>query len=88
MDIYMFNDLLYIYSTILGERWKGIEILKCGQKILQYQKKEEPQKKIEHISVSAITFSGNTHSQKISNQRIKTLGSRISRCQVREVKPG
>ena len=70
----MFNDLLNIYSTILGERWKGIEILNCGQQCFQYQQNEEWQKKTQHISVSAITFSGYTQSQKIVNQRIKILG--------------
>jgi hypothetical protein len=85
----MFNDLLNIYSTILGERWKGIEILKCGQQFLQYQKKnEEPQKKTEHISVSEITFIGYTHSQKIANQRIKIIGIKNIKMPSPEVKPG
>ena len=43
--IFMFNDLLYIYSAMLGERWKGIEMLNSGQQFLQYQENEESQKK-------------------------------------------
>jgi hypothetical protein len=39
----MFIDLLYIYSAILGERWKLIENLNGGQQFLQYQQSEESQ---------------------------------------------
>ena len=69
----MFNDLFYIYSAILGERWKGITMLYCGQQFLHYQQNEQSQKKTQHISVSAITFSGYTQSQKIVIQRIKII---------------
>jgi len=49
-------------------------MLSCGQQFLQYQQNEQSKKKTQHISVSAITFSGYTQSQKIVNQRIKILG--------------
>ena len=41
---------------------------------VQYQQNEESQKRTQHISVSPITFSEYTQSQKIVNQRIKILG--------------
>jgi hypothetical protein len=69
----MFNVLFYIYSASLDERWKGIEILNYGKQCFQYQQNEESQKKTQHISISAITFSGYTQSQKIVNQRFKIL---------------
>jgi hypothetical protein len=48
--------------------------LNCGQQFLRYQQSEQSQKKTQHISMSAITFSRYTHSQKIVHQRIKILG--------------
>jgi len=67
----MFNDLLYIYSAILGEKWKGTEFLNCGQQFLQYQENKQSQKKTKHINFSAVSFSGYTQSQKIVAQAIK-----------------
>ena len=49
-------------------------MLSSGQQFLQYQQSEQSQKTTQHISVSAVNFSGYTQSQKIVNQRIKILG--------------
>ena len=49
-------------------------MLGCGQQFLQYQRNEQSQRNTQHISVSAITFSMYTQSQKIVNQIIKILG--------------
>jgi ABC-type polysaccharide transport system permease subunit len=49
-------------------------MLGCGQQFLQYQRNELSQRNTQHISVSAITFSMYTQSQKIVNQIIKILG--------------
>jgi ABC-type polysaccharide transport system permease subunit len=49
-------------------------MLGCGQHFLQYQRNEQSQRNTQHISVSAITFSVYTQSQKIVNQIIKILG--------------
>ena len=70
----MFNDLPYIYSAILDERWKGKHFLSCGQQFLQYQENEQSQKKTKPISFSAVPFSGYTQSQKIVTQTIKRFG--------------
>ena len=49
-------------------------MLGCGQQFLQYQRNEQSQRNTQHVSVSALTLSSYTQSQKIVNQRIKILG--------------
>ena len=71
MNVYVQWFILCIFSDF---RWEEKRNRNCCQQFLQYQQNEQSQKKTKHISVSTITFSRYTHSQKIVNQRITIIG--------------